>query len=124
MVCLHLLFGINLKKKLTVVKDRMGVKPLYYSIYNETFYFASEQKALFTAGVPLKIADEGLQEYIFNRFVAGENTLYENISKVLPGHSMTLHQNGKIETEKWWDLKTEIQNQALIKIRLNGLKTL
>jgi asparagine synthase (glutamine-hydrolysing) len=34
----------KLEKKLTVVKDRMGVKPLYYSIYNETFYFASEQK--------------------------------------------------------------------------------
>jgi asparagine synthase (glutamine-hydrolysing) len=112
----------KLEKKLTVVKDRMGVKPLYYSIYNETFYFASEQKALFTAGVPLKIADEGLQEYIFNRFVAGENTLYENISKVLPGHSMTLHQNGKIETEKWWDLKTEIQNQALIKDPLEWFK--
>jgi asparagine synthase (glutamine-hydrolysing) len=56
-----------------------------------------------------KIADEGLQEYIFNRFVAGENTLYENISKVLPGHSMTLHQNGKIETEKWWDLKMKFK---------------
>jgi asparagine synthase (glutamine-hydrolysing) len=48
-------------------------------------------------------------EYIFNRFVAGENTLYENISKVLPGHSMTLHQNGKIETEKWWDLKMKFK---------------
>lgn len=112
----------KLEKKLTVVRDRMGVKPLYYSIYNETFYFASEQKALFTAGVPLKIADEGLQEYIFNRFVAGEDTLYENINKVLPGHSMTLFENGKIETLKWWDLKTEIQNQALIKDPLEWFK--
>jgi asparagine synthase (glutamine-hydrolysing) len=31
-------------EKNTVVKDRMGVKPLYYSIYNETFYFASKKK--------------------------------------------------------------------------------
>jgi asparagine synthase (glutamine-hydrolysing) len=54
----------------------MGVKPLYYSIYNETFYFASEQKK-FSLLSTAKIADEGLQEYIFNRFVAGENTLYE-----------------------------------------------
>jgi len=59
----------------------MGVKPLYYSFYNETFYFASEQKALFTAGVPLKIAQEGLGEYVYNRFVTGENTLYENVKK-------------------------------------------
>ncbi|MFV8355400.1 asparagine synthase (glutamine-hydrolyzing), partial [Flavobacterium sp. XS1P32] len=105
----------KLEKKLTLVRDRMGVKPLYYSFHNETFYFASEQKALFTAGVPLKMAQDGLEEYIFNRFVAGENTLYQNVKKVLPGHVMTIHEDGKTTAEKWWDLKTEIQNQPKIK---------
>jgi asparagine synthase (glutamine-hydrolysing) len=105
----------KLEKKLVVVRDRMGVKPLYYSFYNETFYFASEQKALFTAGVPLKIAQDGIEEYIFNRFVAGENTLFQNVNKVLPGHSMTIHEGGKITVKKWWDLKKEIQNQHKIK---------
>ncbi|RBN50213.1 asparagine synthase (glutamine-hydrolyzing) [Flavobacterium psychrolimnae] len=105
----------KLEKKLTLVRDRMGVKPLYYSFYNESFYFASEQKALFTAGVPLKMAQDGLEEYIFNRFVAGENTLYQNIKKVLPGHIMTIQESGKTTTEKWWNLKKEIQNQPEIK---------
>ncbi len=103
------------ERKLIAVRDRMGVKPLYYSFHNETFYFASEQKALFTAGVPLKIAQDGMEEYIFNRFVAGENTLYENVKKVLPGHILTIHESGKTTSEKWWDLKTEIQNQPKIK---------
>ncbi|WP_281336299.1 asparagine synthase (glutamine-hydrolyzing) [Flavobacterium eburneipallidum] len=103
------------ERKLTAVRDRMGVKPLYYSFYNETFYFASEQKALFTAGVPLKMAQNGMEEYIFNRFVAGENTLYENVKKVIPGHIVTISESGKITHEKWWDLKTEIQNQPKIK---------
>ena len=103
------------ERKLTAVRDRMGVKPLYYSFYNETFYFASEQKALFAAGVPLKMAQDGLEEYIFNRFVAGENTLYENVKKVLPGHIFTLHESGKTTSYNWWDLKTEIQNQPKIK---------
>lgn len=105
----------KLEKKITLVRDRMGVKPLYYSFYNETFYFASEQKALFTAGVPLKMAQDGLEEYIFNRFVAGENTLYQNIKKVLPGQIMTIHEGGKTTTQKWWNLKKEIQNQPKIK---------
>ncbi|WP_158727679.1 MULTISPECIES: asparagine synthase (glutamine-hydrolyzing) [unclassified Flavobacterium] len=105
----------KLEKKLILARDRMGVKPLYYSFHNESLYFASEQKALFTAGVPHKIASDGLEEYIFNRFVAGENTLYQNVNKVLPGHSLTIHQNGKKEIVKWWDLKTEIQNQDQIK---------
>ena len=104
----------TLEKNLTVVRDRMGVKPLYYSIYNESFYFASEQKALFVAGVPLKIAQDGIEEYIFNRFVAGEDTLFQNVKKVLPGHALILHENGKIESEKWWDLKYEIQNHETI----------
>ena len=103
------------ERKLIAVRDRMGVKPLYYSFYNETFYFASEQKALFTAGVPLKMAKDGMEEFIFNRFVAGENTLYENVKKVLPGHIFTIHESGKRTNEKWWDLKTEIQNQPKIK---------
>jgi asparagine synthase (glutamine-hydrolysing) len=105
----------KLERKMIAVRDRMGVKPLYYSFYNETFYFGSEQKALFTAGVPLKMAQNGMEEYIFNRFVAGENTLYENVKKVLPGHILTIHESGKITNEKWWDLKEEIQNQPKIK---------
>ena len=105
----------KLEKKLILARDRMGVKPLYYSFYNETFYFASEQKALFTAGVPLKMAHDGLEEYIFNRFVAGENTFYQNVKKVLPGHIKTIHEGGKTTTQKWWNLKKEIQNQPEIK---------
>ncbi|MGK4569180.1 asparagine synthase (glutamine-hydrolyzing) [Flavobacterium sp. 3HN19-14] len=102
------------EKQLTVIRDRMGVKPLYYAFYDESFYFASEQKALFTAGVPLKMSQDGLEEYIYNRFVAGENTLYQNVKKLLPGHIMTITEGGKITTEKWWDLKKEIQNQSKI----------
>ncbi|RTZ03934.1 asparagine synthase (glutamine-hydrolyzing) [Flavobacterium bomense] len=105
----------TLEKKLTLVRDRMGVKPLYYSFYNETFYFASEQKALFTAGVPLKMAQDGLEEYVFNRFVAGENTLYQNVKKVLPGNSLIIEEGGKTIMENWWNLKKEIQNHPEIK---------
>lgn len=102
------------ERQLTAVRDRMGVKPFYYSFYKGSFYFASEQKALFTAGIPLKMATSGMEEFVFNRFVAGENTLYENIKKLLPGHILTLQENGKVTYEKWWDLKTEIQKQSKI----------
>jgi len=104
----------KLEKKLTLVRDRMGVKPLYYSIHQNSLYFASEQKALFTAGVPLQISENGLEEYFFNRFVAGENTLYNNVNKLLPGHYMTIQENGEVKTTKWWNLKEEIQNHSHI----------
>ncbi|WNM18850.1 asparagine synthase (glutamine-hydrolyzing) [Flavobacterium capsici] len=104
----------NLEKKLILCRDRMGVKPLYYSFHQNTLFFASEQKALFTAGVPLQVSENGLEEYFYNRFVAGENTLYENIKKLLPGHHITIDENGKKETVRWWNLKEQIQNHPKI----------
>jgi asparagine synthase (glutamine-hydrolysing) len=104
----------NEEKKLTLCRDRMGVKPLYYSFYQNTLFFGSEQKALFAAGVPLKISENGLEEYFFNRFVAGENTLFGDVKKVLPGHNMIIDENGKTETTRWWNLKEQIQNHSPI----------
>ncbi len=100
----------NLEKKMTLCRDRMGVKPLYYAFYQNTFFFASEQKAIFAAGVPLEISENGMEEYIFNRFVAGENTLYNHVKKLLPGHYMVLHEDGKSNATRWWNLKEQIQN--------------
>jgi asparagine synthase (glutamine-hydrolysing) len=104
----------DVEKKLILCRDRMGVKPLYYAIYKNTLFFASEQKALFTAGVPLEISNDGMEEYIFNRFVAGENTLYNQVKKVLPGHYLIIDEKGKITTTRWWNLKEEIQNHPKI----------
>jgi asparagine synthase (glutamine-hydrolysing) len=104
----------KLEKKLILVRDRMGVKPLFYAKHQNTLFFASEQKALFAAGIPMQISENGLDEYFFNRFVAGENTLYSNINKVLPGHYMTIYENGTVKNTKWWNLKEEIQNHEKI----------
>lgn len=111
-------------KKLILARDRMGVKPLYYVFYQNAIYFASEQKALFTAGVPLEISENGLDEYFFNRFVAGENTLYNRVKKVLPGHYIVLENDGYTTYSKWWSLKSEIENFPIIKNPKNGLKKL
>lgn len=102
------------EKKLTLCRDRMGVKPLYYCIYQNTLYFASEQKAIFTAGVPLEVSEDGMEEYFFNRFVAGERTLFAHIKKILPGHYMTIDEDGKSKTTRWWNLKEKIQNHVQI----------
>lgn len=104
----------TLEKKLSLCRDRMGVKPLYYAIHQNTLFFASEQKALFTAGVPLEISENGMEEYVFNRFVAGENTLYNHVKKLLPGHYMVIEENGKSTTNRWWNLKEQIQNHSPI----------
>jgi asparagine synthase (glutamine-hydrolysing) len=104
----------TLERKLTLCRDRMGVKPLYYCIYRSTLYFASEQKALFAAGVPIGISENGMEEYIFNRFNAGEETLFNHVKKLLPGHNIVIDEDGKTKTTRWWNLKEQIQNHSKI----------
>ena len=102
------------EKKLFLVRDRMGVKPLYYAFHKNGIYFTSETKALFKVGVEIELSENGLDEYFFNRFVSGENTLFRNVKKLLPGHYMVLDSKGSVQYRKWWDLKHEIQNQSKI----------
>jgi len=85
------------EKKLFLVRDRMGVKPLYYAFHKNGIYFASETKALFKVGIEIELSENGLDEYFFNRFVSGENTLFRNVKKLLPGHYMVLDSNGSVQ---------------------------
>ena len=99
-------FGIwdNAEKKLFLCRDRMGVKPMYYSNWNNALYFASEPKALFTAGVPLKLDESLFYELFIYRYIAGANTLFKNVFKLLPGHYMYVDVNGKTDTKRYWHL--------------------
>jgi asparagine synthase (glutamine-hydrolysing) len=99
-------FGIwdNQERKLFLCRDRMGVKPLYYSNWDNTLYFASEPKALFTAGVPLKLDESLFYELFIYRYIAGANTLFKDVFKLLPGHYMFVDSNGKKETTRYWHL--------------------
>lgn len=100
----------NVENNLFLCRDRMGVKPIYYSIYDNTLYFASEQKALFAAGVPCDIEERFLEELYYYRYIAGENTLFKNVFRLLPGHYMNITGNGKINTERYWHLGERAAN--------------
>jgi asparagine synthase (glutamine-hydrolysing) len=89
-------------------RDRMGIKPFYYTVYNNSFYFASEPKAIFAAGVPSEINRDALDELLLFRFVAGENMMFRNIKRLLPGHTLTI-KNGSLSFNRWWNLPEIIQ---------------
>lgn len=104
----------NQEESLFIARDRVGVKPLYYSNLDGTFMFASEQKALLKAGVPKLIDDNQLNELLLYRFVSGEKTLYKYISKLLPGHYIFI-KNSTINIKRWWNLSEKIEiNRAQI----------
>lgn len=91
-------------KELFIARDRLGVKPLYYTHTDDgSLYFASEIKGLLAAGATrptLNVA--ALPDYLANRATSGASTLFAGIQRLLPGHTLRW-KDGKIEVERYWD---------------------
>jgi asparagine synthase (glutamine-hydrolysing) len=92
------------KQLLLLVRDRMGIKPLYYCIKGDNFIFASEPKALFQyPGLDVRPSVEGIWHYLTYRSVPAPGTLFEGITKLRPGYMVLVTQKGF--TEKcYWDI--------------------
>lgn len=98
----------KLDKSLYVARDRIGIKPFYYSLNNETLYFASEPKAILATGISSFINQLGIEELLLFRYIAGENTIYQNIKRLLPGHSLKIEYGKKPVIKRWWNLSEKI----------------
>ena len=92
------------QKRLLLVRDRLGIKPLYYYASKHFFAFASEIKSLLEhPGVPREVDRESVDLYLALRYVPGPRTMFKHIFKLHPGHWMTADQNG-VKTGQYWDL--------------------
>ncbi len=96
------------ERTLFLARDRLGIKPLYYAFHENALYFASEEKALFTAGIKAEFDASVWEELLCFRYVAGERTPFVGVKRLLPGHYMTW-KNGRIETKRWWHLGERAQ---------------
>ena len=94
------------KRRLLLVRDRLGVKPLYWTRVGDTVLFASEIKALFASGLIAPEANEAaLPEALSTRYVAGEETLFRGVRKLLPGH-LLVFEDGDVRVRQYWDVPT------------------
>jgi asparagine synthase (glutamine-hydrolysing) len=84
-------------------RDRIGEKPLHYSVIDDTIVFGSEIKSIFEYGVPRKERLELIEIYLTLTNIPAPNTFYENIFKLMPGHYITV-RNGHLKQTKYWDL--------------------
>ena len=94
----------SIKKKLILARDRMGVKPLFYTQIDSNFIFASEIKSIlqYPKIVP-RVNYQSLHYILTLRFIPGEDSMFEGIKKLLPGHVL-IYEKGKVEIHKYWDL--------------------
>lgn len=95
----------NTKSELFIARDRLGVKPLYYSICHEGLIFASEIRALLKSGLVSKeICLSSLQEYMMYQTVHAPNTLMRNVKQLMPGQFALFSKNKGLEIHTYWDI--------------------
>src|ERR1039457_175803 len=99
-------------KQLLLARDRVGIKPLYYSLSNDCLAFASEIKALLVdPDFKREVAPEMIDRFITFGYLPGEETLLRNVRKVPPGHYL-LVEGGKTECRQYWDLQFSPQKRT------------
>ena len=91
------------KRRLFIARDRMGQKPLYYTLQNGVFYFASELNSLLSALPRHPAIDlESIDLYLSLQYIPEPRTAYRGIYKLPPAHTL-IWENGKVSLNRYWD---------------------
>jgi asparagine synthase (glutamine-hydrolysing) len=94
-------------RKLSLFRDRVGVKPLYYKRTENGVIFASEVKAIIDLESDTPPMNQALlHQYMEYGYVSGEDTLHDGIKRLLPGHSLTL-KDGEMIGKRYWNLSNK-----------------
>ena len=92
------------KQRLLIVRDRIGIKPLYYTFANGNFVFGSEIKSiLLHPDVHRELDEEALNHYLTFLIPPAPLTMFKGIHKLEAGHWMTVDGGGNIRKEQYWD---------------------
>lgn len=101
----------NHDKKLFAARDRFGVKPFFYSIKNNSFYFSSEIKAIHAAGIS-GIPNEKVwaSYFAYGSYGNSDETFWEGIAQLLGGHFLEFH-NQQLSLKKWYFFEEAVSKQ-------------
>lgn len=92
------------KDELILARDRIGIKPLYYSFQNDTLLFGSELKTITSSGLfESKIDHKQVQHFVNYSYIAQDRTIFQDAFKLKPGHYLRISAAG-IKLEKYWNL--------------------
>lgn len=92
------------RRKLMLARDRLGIKPLYYTYRNGTLWFASEIKSILAdPDIPRSINPRGLVNYVTYGHAVAPETMYQDIFKLLPGHILLYDAQG-VKLSQYWQV--------------------
>ncbi len=92
-------------RTLTLARDRLGIKPLYWGRFGDLFLFGSELKALRVhGGWPEEIDRGALQAYFRHAYVPAPHSIFKGVHKLAPGQYLTIGPEGEPALHRYWDL--------------------
>ena len=92
------------EKKISLFRDRIGIKPLLYYYDEVSFAFASELKALLTLELPKKINLDAVKDYFFLEYIPQEQTAFKNYYKLKPGHFLTVKEGQSPKITQYYNV--------------------
>lgn len=102
----------KLEEKLYLIRDRIGIKPMYYYYQKSVLAFASELKALFHFSFPRKIKHDSVADFLNLGYIPGDSTIYHDFKKLLPGYYAIYHK-GLLSSYPYWWPDSKIQPHTL-----------
>jgi asparagine synthase (glutamine-hydrolysing) len=92
-------------RRLLVARDRVGIKPLYYTFEGERFLFGSELKAFFESpGFHPKLNPAAVQQYLSLLYIPGPDTIFEGVHELPPAHYLVF-EDGKLSLHRYWSVR-------------------
>lgn len=92
----------SVEGRLHLVRDRFGIKPLYYHLSGGSIVFGSEMKAILASGrVQPSMSWEALHEYLYYGNPLRSRTMFDGIVELLPGHQLSLDRRGAVIRPYW-----------------------
>ncbi len=94
--------------QLFVARDRMGIKPLYFSLTDQAFSFASNTQALVAVGADTGINSVALQQQLsLHGVVPAPNTILNGVNKIKPATTLTINAKGEVVEKTYWQPKAQ-----------------
>jgi len=98
------------KNELLLVRDRLGIKPIYIYQNDNSILFSSEIRAILSSNlVPRKLSEASLTDYLRYQTVHAPQTMIEGVEMLLPGHYLLINDN-EVKVRKYWSLDTCAKN--------------
>jgi asparagine synthase (glutamine-hydrolysing) len=114
-------FYDSFKKDLFLVRDRFGIKPLFYYIENNEIYFASEIKAIKRVlNKKLELNKNSISDYFSLMYISGNKTIYKDINKIPSGSFLKFNLNKNSSTIiSWYDFSF---NETILNATLEDIE--